>query len=348
MRNLFAQTAEKIFEHQISTALREEADEGIWPEKLWREISESGLTMALVREAAGGVNASFGESFSIALVAGKFAAPVPLVENMIANYFLDQCSIECPAGVTTLSKEVLILAQGNVSGSLADVPFGVKSDYIVSLAQHGHASHLVLLKSSDAVSAKKRLNMAREPRDTLTFDETSPVAIAPLPSHLDGTALLRGGALMRSAQISGALEEITNMTAQYAGEREQFGRPIVKFQAIQQLIAQLAEQSVLAHTSADRAFHDADFNPNSISIPVAKIISSESASLGSALAHSIHGAIGFTHEYSLHFFTRRLWSWRAEFGTATYWADQLGNAACRQGADSIWPAITGHGFAEQI
>lgn len=345
MRNLFAQTAEKLLQSQIDPALRESADEGAWPQALWNEIEASGLTMALVSENAGGTDASFSEVFPIALAAGKFATPVPLVENMIANHFLDQVGLVPPSGITTLSQNVLSLAGGMVSGTLADTPWGVCSDHIVCLARHGNALHLALLASADAASSSQGLNIAKEPRDTLVFNAVTPIALAALPVGLDDSALLRGGALMRAAQIAGALETVTNMTSQYATEREQFGRPIAKFQAIQQLIAQLAEQSVLAYTSADRAFHETSFTPDQLAIVVAKTITGESASAGASFAHSVHGAIGFTHEHSLHHYTRRLWSWRSEFGAATYWADQLGEQACTRGSESIWPAITSNRWA---
>jgi len=345
MRNLFAQTAEKLLESQIDPALRDSADEGDWPKALWNEIEASGLTMALVSEKAGGTAASFSEVFPIALAAGKFAIPVPLVENIIANYFLDQVGIAPPTGITSISQHVLNLAGGSVSGALVDTAWGLQSDHIVCLARHGNALHLTLLASADAASSTPGLNIAREPRDTLVFDAVAPLAIAALPVGLDESVLMLGGALMRSAQIAGALETVANMTSQYAGEREQFGRPIAKFQAIQQLIAQLAEQSVLAYTSADRAFTETSFEPDQLTIGVAKTLAGESASAGAGFAHSVHGAIGFTHEHSLHHYTRRLWSWRAEFGGATYWADVLGQQACTRGADAIWPAITGNRWA---
>ena len=40
----------------------------------------------------------------------------------------------------------------------------------------------------------------------------------------------------------------------------------------------------------------------------------EAAGIGAAIAHQMHGAIGFTQEHQLHYLTRRLWSWRDEFG----------------------------------
>lgn len=345
MRILFAQTADRLLQTTVTPAIREIADDGKWPEAVWQEIENSGLTMALVSEEFGGAGATFNEAFPIAIAAGKFAVPVPLVENVFANYFLDQAGLAPRQGITSLAHEALDLVHGTVSGTLTEVPWGRRADHVLCLARHGNALHLVLLATAEAAHTEPGLNIAREPRDRLTFSKATPMAIAALPSGLDDTALLRAGALMRSGQIAGALETLTIMSSEYANQREQFGRPIAKFQAIQQMIAQLAEQSVLAYTAADRAFDETAFVPGQLAVSVAKTISGESASAGASFAHSVHGAIGFTHEHSLHHYTRRLWSWRAEFGSATYWADLLGMQACSRGAGSIWPAITRNSWA---
>ena len=58
------------------------------------------------------------------------------------------------------------------------------------------------------------------------------------------------------------------------------------------------------------------------------------------IAHQVHGAIGFTYEHRLHFFTRRLWAWRVEFGNADAWAERLGAGVLAHGADALWPLVT--------
>jgi acyl-CoA dehydrogenase len=54
----------------------------------------------------------------------------------------------------------------------------------------------------------------------------------------------------------------------------------------------------------------------------------------------VHGAIGFTYEHSLHFFTKRLWSWRDEFGNEAEWNLLVGRHMARAGADRLWAEIT--------
>ncbi len=57
-------------------------------------------------------------------------------------------------------------------------------------------------------------------------------------------------------------------------------------------------------------------------------------------AHQAHGAIGFTHEYNLHPLTRRLWTWRSEFGGDSFWAAVVGAHVTTAGAERFWPDLT--------
>ncbi|MBA3525149.1 MAG: acyl-CoA dehydrogenase, partial [Geodermatophilaceae bacterium] len=58
-----------------------------------------------------------------------------------------------------------------------------------------------------------------------------------------------------------------------------------------------------------------------------------------ALAHQVHGAIGFTQEYRLHHLTRRCWSWRDDAGSEVTWAGLLGEHLLAE-PDSLWRALT--------
>jgi acyl-CoA dehydrogenase len=151
------------------------------------------------------------------------------------------------------------------------------------------------------------------------------------------------GAVMRSAQIAGALQCVLETTVQYARERVQFGRPIGRFQAVQQNLAVLAGQTAAATAAAEAAIEAAARDLDSPLVAAAKIRAGEAAGIGAAIAHQMHGAIGFTQEHRLHYFTRRLWSWRDEFGNEAAWARRLGGSVAAAGADRLWRGITAAG-----
>lgn len=146
----------------------------------------------------------------------------------------------------------------------------------------------------------------------------------------------RRGALMRAIQITGALARVRDLTVRYAGERQQFGQPLNRFQAIQQELAELAGETALATAAVDDAIAD----PSPRRVAVAKVIAGRSAGRSAAIAHQVHGAIGFTQEHQLHRFTTRLWRWRDEFGGESRWAESLGDLYAHAGTDRVWEVVT--------
>jgi acyl-CoA dehydrogenase len=130
------------------------------------------------------------------------------------------------------------------------------------------------------------------------------------------------------------------MTAEYARDRVQFGRPIAKFQAVQQNMAVLAGQTAAAVAAADIAAEAMADGFPILPIAAGKARAGEAAGIGASIAHQIHGAIGFTFEHNLHFLTRRLWSWRDEFGKDAEWNRLIGRHMAQAGADQLWAEIT--------
>jgi alkylation response protein AidB-like acyl-CoA dehydrogenase len=145
--------------------------------------------------------------------------------------------------------------------------------------------------------------------------------------------------------MAGALEHILDQSVQWSLDRVQFGRPIAKFQAVQHNLATLAGEVAAAGAAADTAA-EAIAEEGAASeralrdVAVAKVRVGEAAGNGAAIAHQVHGAMGFTYEHSLHHSTRRLWAWREEFGNETLWAERLGRMIAERGADALWPFIT--------
>jgi acyl-CoA dehydrogenase len=146
--------------------------------------------------------------------------------------------------------------------------------------------------------------------------------------------------MARAAQMAGGLEFLLSQSVKYVSERKQFGKPLSSFQVIQNNLALLAGHTAAAGMAAQAAFHAMEKGDASFEIACAKIRVGEAAGLGAGIAHQAHGAIGFTYEHTLHFVTRRLWSWRAEFGAEGYWAERLGREVAARGAQALWPMLT--------
>ncbi|HTQ77228.1 MAG TPA: acyl-CoA dehydrogenase family protein, partial [Burkholderiales bacterium] len=181
-------------------------------------------------------------------------------------------------------------------------------------------------------------NLAGEPRPTLRFDGARLEAVVPLKEARE--RLMREGALARGVQMAGALERTLELALAYANERVQFGRPIGKFQAVQHMLAQLAAHVAASSAAADAAVEASSTAADAFAVAVAKARISEAAGKAAEIAHQVHGAMGFTREHVLHYSTRRLWSWRDEFGSELHWQARLGREAAAAGGDGLWSLLT--------
>ena len=139
----------------------------------------------------------------------------------------------------------------------------------------------------------------------------------------------------------GAMERCLKYALTYANERKQFGRPLAKFQAIQHMLAEAAGEFAASTAAADGAA-DAWGSPAFLQATAfAKARVGEASGKVAAICHQVHGAMGFTHEHPLHFSTRRLWSWRDEFGSEAYWQEEIGRSVCAGGGEALWDALVG-------
>ena len=188
-------------------------------------------------------------------------------------------------------------------------------------------------------------SLAGELQDTVVFDGVIPIARS-APGVTDRAQRLRWmGAVLRAEQMAGGLECCLEQSLQYAADRRQFGRPIAKFQAVQHNLAVLAGEVAAATTSADAAAsalarHGFEDDRTFLAVATAKIRTGQAAGAGAGIAHQVHGAMGFTREYSLQHRTRRLWAWRDEFDPETTWAIELGRHVARRGGEALWGTVT--------
>ncbi len=339
MRAILGDTVNKLFGDRLDRNCRENAEAGEFQQQLWQAVEENGLTMALVPEKLGGAGLTYEDTQIIIRGAGQHGAPIPLAEAVLANGLMAEAGMTPPPGITTLApvrrKDILSLDGNRLNGVAGRVPWGRHADHVLVAAENKFA-----LVAKNQFSANENFNIAAEPRDTLSFEDAELVAIGELSGHDTAAILYQYGAMLRAGQMAGALERILEMAVQYANDRTQFGRPIAKFQAIQQSLAVLAGNTAAAIAAATAAFKAADSKDPLFEIQVAKARASEAVGGATSIAHQTHGAIGFTYEHELHFLTRRLWSWRDEFGGSTYWSEAIGRDIAARGADNLWPYLT--------
>ena len=341
--NFVAETAARIFADLADPQEINRARDGGWKAALWQALSDNGLTLAWVPEQQGGAGAELADGFAVLGVAGRYAVAVPLAETLLAGWLLSRAGIKSPEGAMSVAPArpgdtIALNADGTLSGRARGVPFARDATHLAVLAGAS-----VALVETKACRLNDGTNLASEASNTVVFDRVTPLAIAPAKG-IDQTALMLMGCVVRSVQTAGALEAILDMTVRYANGRVAFERPIAKFQAVQHNLARLAGEvaaaMTAAHSAADAiaradAFDDAIF----LEATAAKIRSAEAAQEGAAIAHQVHGAIGFTSEHILHRYTLRMLAWRDDFGNESHWAAALGNRIAARGAEEFWPLV---------
>ena len=278
--------------------------------------------------------------------------PAPLAETLLAGWLASNAGLEAPEGpltVVPVDGASSIRLQGDaLSGSAARVPFARVCGHLVVVFESGDSGSTkkgVAIVDRAACAIEPGTSLAGEPSDTVLFDGATPIArSAPATVNL-AERLRRMGAAMRAEQMAGALEGCLEQSLRYAADRHQFGRPIAKFQAVQHNLAVLAGEVAAATTSADAAAsaiarHGIEDERAFLAVAAAKIRCGQAAGAGAGIAHQVHGAMGFTREYSLQHRTRRLWAWRDEFGPETVWAIELGRHVAQRGGDTLWATVT--------
>jgi acyl-CoA dehydrogenase len=347
--HIVAEAAARILADLADPQTVNRAADDLWKQPLWRALSEAGLPLAWVPEELGGAGASLGEGFAILGVAGRFALGVPLAETLTAGWLLGRAGLPAPSSATmTVAPaqpldRITLDVEGVLSGRAIGVPFASEVGYIAVLA-YSDAGRMIALVDAKDCRLSDGHNLAGDATNSVSFERVKPLRCAPAPPGFDRTSLMLMGSTVRSVQTAGALEAILSLSIAYANERVAFERPIAKFQAVQQNLARLAGEVgaalAVAGSAAETlaqtdAFDDAVF----LEAGSAKIRCAEAAAEGSAIAHQLFGAIGFTQEHVLHRFTLRMLAWRDDFGNESYWAAELGKRVARRGADEFWPLV---------
>ena len=347
--NMIVDMTTRIFEDLCDPQTINNARDISWKEPLWTSLQDAGLTAAFVPEELGGAGIDLTDGFEILRVAGRFAVPSPLAETMLAGWLLAKGGIGFPGGRMTVApvrdRDRLTLGEdGKLSGTARGVPFARESDALAVLAWRGDHATIALVDRTACGIAEGR-SLADDAKDDVVLDGVAPTEVGDAAEGIDEHALQMMGALARSCEITGALERMLEISVQYSQDRVAFERPISRFQAVQHNLARLAGEvaaSVCASGSAadalqrsGGAFDEGVF----LEIAAAKIRTGEAAGEGAAIAHQVHGAIGFTMEHVLHRFSRRVWAWRDEFGSESVWAVRLGNAVAARGGDDLWSML---------
>lgn len=347
LRDMLIEAARRIFEDHPASA------SAAWPADLWAALESAGFDRALVPESQGGAGLGWSDAFELLCVAGKHVASVPLAEAMIGNWLIDRAGLRI-RGIVSIApvrhdEAVRLNATSGgwrIEGSLPRVPWGRSCTHVAVVCDTPSGPQLAVIECTAlGVSIVEAANVAAEPRDTLVLTDVAPHSVTASP--IDRSALFALAAISRSALIAGGIAKTLSLAVDYANLRVQFGRPIGKFQAIQQNLAILATEAVASKAASESGSEAIDASlagqdepiATAVAAATAKIRAGEAAGRAATIVHQVFGAIGFTEEHELHRYTKRLWSWRDEYGSEAYWCRRLGERMVKGGPAALWRTI---------
>ncbi len=300
--------------------IRELERAGGMDEALWGHLRDAGFLGLPFAERHGGEAGELADAAILLEELTRRACIVPFLETVAAALALERHGDEAIAdeivrgvigGTVTLAPapsaadaDVPAVAGGALDGEGRFVDYGAEvTHHLVEAVADGEPGLWLVDARGAGVRAEPLQTIARTPQAHVRY--------AAAPARRAGGAealqfLRRAGRALCAVQCAAAAQQALDMTVEYTGMRVQFGRPIGSFQAVQHHCADMATQTLAARFLAFRAIWNLDQGRASDrEIAKAKALASRAATEVTMQAHILHGGIGYTEEYDLHFFSRR-------------------------------------------
>ncbi|WP_052096783.1 acyl-CoA dehydrogenase [Achromobacter sp. RTa] len=265
--------------------------------RVWQDIDALGYVDALTPADLGGAGLSLADAEGLLRAAGASALPYPLADTMLARALLRSAGQAVPDGPIALA-----LARPGPSGLRCVQTPGAGLARSVLVQRDGCLLLVAAPAAPDPGLFRPRVSAAP------AWPESPPV-IGRVTLPDDAVQAWRNAA--DAACIAGAMQAVLDRCIAFVGERQQFGRALGRFQAIQQEISVLAEQVASTAMAARLACASGALFPDVSLAACARLRACEAIPLVCAIAHAIHGAIGITEELALGIYTTRLHEWRA-------------------------------------
>jgi alkylation response protein AidB-like acyl-CoA dehydrogenase len=280
---------------------------------LWAELRAAGL-FALRAPGASGLGLGLAEAVLVFEEAGRALLPGPLVATELAAAL--------GLGDDTGPVAALVrLPPGRGPLLVEQLP---SLDLLLVLDTA--AGWLRLLDPAEALAASRPVRGV----DPLTplWELTGPLPPGRTVDGADAARLWAEGTLLTAASQVGLAARALESAVGYARQREQFGRPIGSFQAVQHLCADLLGRLEPARVAVRAAAVLLDDGPRlepaaRAEVAGAKLLADEAAVRGARDCLQIHGGMGFTWEGDVQLLLKRAWVWQQGFAGERECAEEL-------------------------
>jgi alkylation response protein AidB-like acyl-CoA dehydrogenase len=347
-QELLLHTAREFFQHNCPTTLVQEfaMDARGFPEDLWRQVSALGWPGLLIPADLDGSDGSLLDVMLLIEEMGRVCFPSPYVQSAVVATSLllgsgSRAQQErllpamargerlCTLALTEESADFVpeavtmrVEVGSHINGSKLFVKDAHIADHLVVVGRGNEGLNLVLVPTDQpgltlfplqAMSGEKLFEVVFRhvpvpPEDLLGAAGRGWDALAPV---------LQAGALARCAEMVGCAQRILDMSVEYAKVREQSGRPIGAFQAIQHHCADLLRNvegaRYILYNAAWKMHEGLECRAD---VAMAKAYAGEACLWVARKAHQILGAISYCEEHPLHLFHKRIQAAGLDFGDA--------------------------------
>jgi acyl-CoA dehydrogenase len=323
-------TRQIVTDHVTPQRLRAVEEHGLlFDRRLWSALSAAGVVSAALPQSIGGGGLDFLEQCSVLVELGRATAPVPYLTCVLSAAALGYFGTDeqrsrwaTPAAsgdlvlTAALAEELLDDPEApqtraerhgegwRLSGSKAVVPFGsVAGAFLVPAATDNGVCLFVVLPGDAGVSLEEQRLVDGDSAATLELSSVALGADRLVPGADVVHWLVARATVALAAYQTGVLERALELTAEYAREREQFGRPIGSFQAVAQRLADAYIDVEAARlTMWEAAWRIANALPGGSYIATAKFWAADAGHRVAHTAVHVHGGSGIdldapTHRY---------------------------------------------------
>jgi 3-oxocholest-4-en-26-oyl-CoA dehydrogenase beta subunit len=341
----------------------EEGGLGYSPEG-WRELAGLGWLGICFPERYGGGGGGFLDLYPIYEEMGRFLVPSPHLDTVaVAGEIIltsgteEQRRALLPeiAQGTCIISPAILEGDGSfgfdsitcsaerrggdfvIRGTKLLVPYARSADHFLGAVRTVDAtgaediSLLLVDAQADGITCEEIPNIAGHALYAVTFDEVVTPA-----AHLVGTegrgwaplseATLKA-AVLQTATIVGAARAVLDMTNQYAKDREQFGGPIGRYQAVQYLVTDILIDMHRADLLTKQAAFRIDAGkPFAREAALAVAFGKRAAAHLHRQAHEVHAGVAFILEHDLSLYSRRSKFWENHLGDARYYEERVADS----------------------
>lgn len=298
-------------------------------DEFWSTISELGWPGLLIGEKHGGLGLGMVDMIVLMEEMGRRPLPGPFFSSAVfatlaaqrlgaddlladlasgakrGTVALDEVGSRDPFdGVVTTAQEVG--GGWRLNGLKPVVLDGAGADWIIVVARTEDGLGAFLVEDHDAQRVP-----GLDPTRAIARLELSDTPARRLGGDGDAEQVLRrvadDSAVALCGELLGASDRALDLAVEYSRQREQFGRPIGSFQAMQHMAAEMLQQVELARVGVHYAAwtSDEDEPDREQSAALAKAWLSEVAIAVTGDCHQIHGGVGFTWDVDVHLLFKR-------------------------------------------